>query len=95
MMRTINSNRQIRTPTTSQETEKTKKLGLISSNSKNKNMSSSVASMTSSLKKVGFDKEIKSSKKQFCIPTSNSNKSLKGLREVTPNILNMKKPEIK
>ena len=78
MMRSI-QNRQLRTPTTSQEGDKTKKIGLASSNSKNKNMSSSVTSMTSSLKKSVFD-HTKSSKKVIGIGSSNSNKSLKGLR---------------
>lgn len=82
MMRSMNSNRQVRLPTSSQETEKTKKLGLTSSNSKNKNMSSSVASMTSSLKKSTY--EAKGSKKPLGIGTSTSNKSLKSVKDMGP-----------
>ena len=82
MMRSINSNRQLRPVTSSQESEKTnKKLGLTSSNSKNKNISSSVASMTSSLKKSS-NYELKSSGKKFTHNGNNSssNKSLKGVK---------------
>lgn len=85
-MRSINSNRQLRPVTSSQESEKTnKKLGLTSSNSKNKNISSSVASMTSSLKKSS-NYELKSSGKKFTHNgvgsgnNSSSNKSLKGVK---------------
>lgn len=85
-MRSINSNRQLRPVTSSQESEKTnKKLGLTSSNSKNKNISSSVASMTSSLKKSS-NYELKSSGKKLTHNgvgsgnNSNSNKSLKGVK---------------
>lgn len=50
-MRTINSNRQLNSPANSQETDKTKKIGLTSSGCKVKNLSTSLSSMTSSLKK--------------------------------------------
>lgn len=82
-MRPMNANRQVRLPTTSQENEKTKKLGLTSSNSKNKNMSSSVASMTSSLKKSSYD--LKSNKKTIGIGSSTSNKSLKSVKDMAPS----------
>lgn len=81
-MRTINSNRQLNSPANSQETDKTKKIGLTSSGCKVKNLSTSLSSMTSSLKK-NTGSQLKSSNKKLSTgltPNTNSNKSLRGVK---------------